>query len=219
MTWTAPVRRRGPRAVLAPLVLLGLAGSVLSGCGGSSGQSAAPAGSPSNSASSPASSSPASSGSGVGPSAPAFASTSAGTPKGQLSMPDFLIEMNAVCSAVDAQRQALPTPTGLTDFETIALNLTGTMRLVPVLISKAEQLIARMPQRAALEKNWLALERADYAAVKPIADRMVAHSTARDAAAVEADANDLAAAPNHSSAMQAYLEGFGLASCAHLQAD
>lgn len=220
MTRTASARRR------ALLALLGLAGSVLAGCGGSSGQSAAPAGSPSGSASpsgstsssGPASSAPPSS-SVVGPSAPAFASTSAGTPKGMLSMPDFLIEMNAVCSAIDAQRQALPTPTSLTDFDTINLNLTGTMRLVPVLIAKAQRLVAQTAQRAELEKNWLALERADYAVIKPIAERMAAHSRARDAAAVEAAAADMATAPNHSSSMKTYLDGYGLYSCAHLHAD
>lgn len=210
MTRTGSARGR---ALLTRLAVLGLAGSVLAGCGDSSGQSAAPAGSPSGSASP---SSPSTSV--IGPSAPAFASTSAGTPKGVLSKPDFLISMNAVCSAVDAQRQALPTPTGLTDFDTIVLNTTGRMRLVPVLISQARRLVNQMPERAELEKNWLALEQADYAALKPIADQMIAHATARDAAAVEADANDMATAPNHSAAMEAYLKEFGLSSCAHLHA-
>lgn len=200
--------------MLARLVVLGLAGSVLAGCGDSSGQSAAPAGSPSSSASS----APPSSSSVVGPSVPAFASTSAGSPTDVISKPNFLIRMNAVCSAIDAQRQALPTPTDLTDFDTIILNLTGTMRLVPALISQAQRVMAPFAQRAELEKNWLALERADYAAVKPIADRMIAHSRARNAAAVEADANDMATAPNHSGTLKTYLENFGLSSCAHLHA-
>ncbi|MDQ1721525.1 MAG: hypothetical protein QOI26_1259 [Pseudonocardiales bacterium] len=194
---------------LAPLALLAV---VLGGCGGPSSRSAAPAGSPSSPVSS------ASSGSAAGSTpAPGFASTSAGTPSGVLSKPDFLIKMNALCSAVDAQRQALPTPTGATDFAAISVNITGTMRLLPSLISHAEALIAQTAQRAELEKNWLAVERADYAATKPIAERMVADSNARDAAKVQADADAMSAAPNHSSSLMAYLNDFGLSSCAHLE--
>lgn len=149
---------------------------------------------------------------------PAFAPTSAGTPKGVLSKPDFLIRMNALCSAIDAQRQALPKPASTTDFATISLNLVGTMRLAPSLISHAERLVAQTAQRAELEKNWLALERADYAAIKPVADQMVAHSNARDEAKVQDDAYEMAAVPNHNSSLTTYLNGYGLSSCAHLHA-
>lgn len=196
-------------ARLAPLALLGL---VLAGCGGSSSHSAPPAGSTASSASSP--------GSGpTGPSTPAgFASTSAGTPSGVLSKPDFLIKMNALCSAIDAQRQALPKPTGATDFAAISVNLTGTMRLLPSLISHAEALMKPYAQRAELDKNWLDIERADYAVLKPIAERLVAHANAHDAAKVQADANAMSAAPDHSSSLSTYLNGYGLSSCAHLEA-
>lgn len=209
MTRTGPARR------LTQLTLLGLAGSVLIGCGDSAGQSAAPAGSPSGSAS--PSASPSSSGV-IGPSAPAFASTSAGSPTDVISMPNFLIKMNAVCSAIDAQRQALPTPASLTDFDTLVLNLSGTLRLTPVLISQAQRVMKPFARRAELEKNWLALERADYAEAKPIVERMIAHARARDAAAVQADADDLATASNHSGVLKAYLDEFGLPSCGHLHA-
>jgi hypothetical protein len=206
-------RRRPAARWLAPLALLGV---VLTGCGGSSEQAGAPAGSSSSPAASASASAPSSRV--IGPSAPAFASTSAGSPKGVLSKPDFLIKMNAVCSAIDAQRQALPKAASPTDFATIRLNLTGTLRLVPSLISHAERLTAQFAQRAELEKNWLALERADYAAIKPIADRMVAHSIARDAAKVEEGIYEMAAAPNHNSSLVTYLNDFGLSSCANLHA-
>ncbi len=196
---------------LAPIVVLGV---VLTGCGSSSSPSAAPAGSstgPSSSPSSPASSSA------VGPSAPAFATPSAGTPRGVLSKPDFLIDANAMCSAVDAQLQALPTPTGATDYAGIITNLTGTLRIMPVYISHAEALVARTAERAALEKNWLDVERADYAAFKPAAQQLLRAADTRDPAKVSAAANDLSAVPDHSDTVQAYLENFGLASCAHIE--
>ena len=213
MARPGPARRR---ALLAQLALLGLAGSVLVGCGDSAGQSAAPAASPSGSASPSASASPSSSV--IGPSVPAFASTSAGSPTDVISKPDFLIKMNAVCSAIDAQRQALPRPTSLTDFDTLVVNLSGTLRLTPVLIAQAQRVMKPFAQRAELEKNWLAFERADHAEVKPIIERMIAHARARNAEAVQADANDLATASNHSSILKAYLDEFGLPSCGHLHA-
>jgi hypothetical protein len=201
----------GATSSLASLALLGL---LLAGCVGTSAKSAAPAGSPSSSghtSTAASNTAPASS------SAPAFASTSAGTPAGPLSKPNFLIAMNALCSAVDAQRQALPTPTSATDYPAITTNLTGTLRLLPVFISHAETLIAKSVDRAALERNWLAIERADFAVVKPIAQRTVADSNARNAAKVQADLEALDAAPNHSSTLAAYLRDYGLASCASLE--
>lgn len=203
---------------LAPLLALGAV--ALAGCDSSSSPSAAPAGSPASSSSSSSSSpsSPASS-SAVGPSAPAFASTSAGTPRGQLSKPDFLVDTNAMCSAVDAQLQALPTPAGATDYANIITNVTGTLRIMPVYLAHAEALVARTAERAALEKNWLDVERADYAAYKPAAQQLLRAADTRDPAKVSAAANDLSAVPDHSDTVQAYLADFGLASCAHIQSE
>jgi hypothetical protein len=198
----------------APLALLGL---VLAGCGGSSSQSAAPPGSPSgsstgstpSSASMPSSSAP----------APGFASTSAGTPRGVISMPDFLIEMNRMCSSFDAKLKALPTPVGATDFAKINANLTGNLRLAPAFLSQAEALVSRTAVRAALEKNWLATERADFAAFRPLAQRMIADSKAHNAAKVQADASALSALPDHGKTVAAYLNGVGLSSCARLESE
>jgi hypothetical protein len=202
-----------PAGLAAPLALLGL---VLAGCGSSSSHSAAPAGSPAGSGT--GSSSPASTPSSSRP-APGFASTSAGTPKGQLSKPDFLIEMNALCSSVKAQADALPTPTAATDYAAISTDLTATLKLRPSFVSRAEALTARMPERAALEKNWLAIEKADFAAFKPLAQRLLAHSKAHDPAKVQADANALSALPDHSSRMATYLNCYGLGSCAELESE
>jgi hypothetical protein len=201
----------------APLAVLGL---VLAGCDGSSSNSAAPASSSvsSSTGSSTGSSSPAPTPGSSTP-APGFASTSAGTPKGVLSKPDFLIEMNRLCSTYHAKVKALPTPTAATDFAAISANLSGTLQLGPSFISRAEALIARAAERAALEKNWLAVEKADFAASKPLLERMLADSKAHDAAKVQADANALSALPDHSSRLVTYLNGFGLSSCAQLESE
>jgi hypothetical protein len=128
------------------------------------------------------------------------------------------VDANAMCSAVDAQLQALPTPAGATDYAGIITNLTGTLRIMPVYISHAEALVARTAERAALEKNWLDVERADYAAFKPAAQQLLRAADTRDPAKVAAAANDLSAVPDHSDDVQAYLDDFGLASCAHVEA-
>lgn len=193
-----------------PLVLLPL---LLAGCDGSSSKSATPAGSTAGSSTSavatPSSSTP----------PPGFASTSAGTPKGVLSQPDFLIRMNEVCSTYDAKLRALPEPQGATDFDSITTNLTETLRLAPAFLSQAEALVRQTGERAALEENWLTVDRADFAVFKPIAQRMILHSKARSASKVQADADALAALPDHSSTVAAYLRGYGLASCARLESE
>ena len=201
----------GAVSCLAPFVLVGV---LLAGCGGNSSKSAAPAGSPSSSghASTAASSTVATSST-----PPAFASTSAGTPAGPMSKPNFLIAMNALCSAVDAQRQALPNPASTTDYPTISVHLSGTLRLLPVFFAHAETLTAKSVDRAALERNWLAIKKADFAATKPIAERTLADSNARNAAKVQADLQALDAAPNHRNTLATYLQNYGLTSCANLE--
>ncbi|HEX8094526.1 hypothetical protein [Jatrophihabitans sp.] len=191
---------------------------VLAGCGGSSSKSAAPASSSTGSAAASTASSTASVPVSSTP-APGFASTSAGTPKGVLSKPDFLIEMNKLCSSVDAQIKALPRPTAATDYAVISTNLTGTLKLVPSFISRAEALVRQTAERAALEKNWLAIQKSDFAAFKPVAERMLAHSKAHDAAKVQADANAVSALPDHTSRLVSYLNGYGLSSCAQLESE
>jgi hypothetical protein len=196
--------------------LLALLGLLLAGCGGSSSKSAAPA-TTGSSASPSASASAGSSGASPSSPAPGFASTSAGTPSGVLSKPDFLISMNAKCKAFTAQVKALPIPTSATDFDAVTTNLTATLRLVPSYISQAEALVKQSAERAVLEKNWLAVEKADFAGFKPVAQRMIADSKAHNAAKVQADANALSAVPDHSDTLAAYLSGFGLYSCAELE--
>jgi hypothetical protein len=134
-----------------------------------------------------------------------------------MSKPDFLIEMNALCTSVDTQLKALPTPTAATDYAAISTTLTGRLRLTPAFLSRAEALVARSAERAVLEKNWLAVTKADFAAFTPPARRMLAHSRAHDAAKVQADANELSSLPDHSSRLATYLRGFGLSSCAQLE--
>ena len=200
----------------APLVLAAL---ILTGCGGSSSKSASPATSPATPviSSTPGSSASSATASSSSP-APGFASTSAGTPKDVLSKPDFLIDMNNICKTFTARVKALPTPTAATDFDAVTTNLTGTLRLRPAFLSQAEALVDRSAERAVLRKNWLAVDTADFAAFKPVAQRMIIHSKARDAAKVQADANALSALPDHSDTVAAYLRGFGLSSCADLEA-
>jgi hypothetical protein len=134
-----------------------------------------------------------------------------------LSKADFITKMNAVCAAIDQQRKALPTPSGLTDYPVIAQNLSGTLRILPSFISQADALVQRSPDKTALDTNWLDLEKADFAAVKPIAERMVADSTAKDSAKVAADGEALSSAPDHSSAIATYMTSYGLTSCATLE--
>lgn len=145
-----------------------------------------------------------------------FASTvpSAG---GTLSKAEFVSKMNAVCAAIDSQRQALPQPSGLTDYTAISANLSGTLRLLPALISQADQLIGRTADKATLTTNWLSLEKSDFAAVKPIAERMVTDSNAKDAQKVAADGEALSGAPNHSDTIASFMTSYGLTSCATME--
>lgn len=138
-------------------------------------------------------------------------------PTQALSKGEFVVNMNAVCAAVDSQRRALPTPSGLTDYPAIAANLSGTLRILPSFIAKAEGLVNQSVDKAQLTTKWLALEKSDYAATKPIAERMVADSTAKNASRVQADGAALSAAPDHSATIAQFMTGYGLTACATLE--
>jgi hypothetical protein len=145
-----------------------------------------------------------------------FASTVPST-GGTLTKAEFVSKMNAVCAAINSQRQALPQPSGLTDYTAISANLSGTLRLLPALISQADQLIGRTADKASLTTNWLSLEKSDFAAVKPIAERMVTDSNAKDAEKVASDGEALSGAPNHSDTIASFMTSYGLTSCATME--
>jgi hypothetical protein len=150
-------------------------------------------------------------------SGPAFASTLPSTTAATLTKAEFVTKMNAVCSAVDTQRKALPTPSGLTDYPNIVSNLSGTLRLLPSFIAQADQLINRSPDKAELTTKWLAIEKSDFATTKPLAERMIADSVAKNAAKVATDGEALSSAPDHSSTIASFMTSYGLTSCAALE--
>jgi hypothetical protein len=134
-----------------------------------------------------------------------------------LSKAEFVTKMNAVCTAIDTQRKSLPTPSGLTDYPAISANLSGTLRILPSFIAQADKLVTRSPDRDLINRSWLSIEKADFATIKPIAERMVADSNAKDAAKVEADGEALSSAPDHSDTIATFMTGYGLTSCASLE--
>lgn len=203
-----PIRAAGWLVLLAVLP---------AGCGGSS--STPPTGTPAASSSTTPSATGSTASSAPARSAPGFASTSAGSPRDVISKPDFLIDADRLCSKLDTQLQALPQPTAATDYAAIVSNLTGTVRIRTALISGAESLVARAGERVALEKNWLDVERADFAAFKPAAQRVIDAARRHDPAKVQAAANALSAVRNHDTAVAAYLKDYGLASCSRLYND
>ncbi|MEO9240121.1 MAG: hypothetical protein ABI418_18745, partial [Jatrophihabitantaceae bacterium] len=138
-------------------------------------------------------------------SGPNFASTLPSTSSAQLTKTEFVSKMNAICSAIDSQRKALPTPSGLTDYPNIVANLSGTLRLLPSFIQQADQLVNRSADKAELTEKWLAIEKSDFATVKPLAERMVADSNAKDSAKVAADGEALSSAPDHSSTIATFM--------------
>jgi hypothetical protein len=145
-----------------------------------------------------------------------FASTLPSTAS-TLTKAEFVTKMNAVCSAIDTQRKALPTPSGLTDYPAISANLSGTLRILPSFIAQADALVNRSPDRDLLNRSWLSIEKSDFATIKPIAERMVTDSNAKDATKVAADGEALSGAPDHSDTIATFMSGYGLTTCASLE--
>ena len=125
--------------------------------------------------------------------------------------------MNAVCTVTNTNRAALPVPTSETDYAKISANLEGTLLLIPTFISEAEALVGQSADKAELTAKWISFEKSDFAAIKPIAQRMVDASKAKDSAKVKKIGAELDAAPNHSEAMARFMTTYGLTACANLE--
>ena len=136
---------------------------------------------------------------------------------GALSKADSSSKMNAVCSAVYASARRCRAVRA----DRLHGDL-GQPRPAPYgccrrFITQADQLVGRSSDRATLTKNWLSIEKSDFAAVKPIAERMVADSNAKNADKVAADGEALSNAPNHSDTIATFMTSYGLTNCATLE--
>lgn len=133
-----------------------------------------------------------------------------------LTKAQFVTKMEAVCTDFDTRMKALK-PKNEQDLGGIVAGLQGTLQLFPQYIQQAEALVGRSPDKAVLTRNWLRLEKSDYAAFAPAVGKYLADVKAGNAAAVAADARALGALPDHSEAIADFMSGYGLDGCAELE--
>jgi glucose/arabinose dehydrogenase len=191
-------RLPAPSAVRTGAVTIGLAlvtATALAGCG-SAGASHGTAGSASATSSA---------------TAPASAST------GTLSKTEFVTKMDAVCTAIDAKRKALPTPSGPSDFAALTAYTEGTLALFPAYFSQASALVAQSADKAELQAKWLDVEKSDFSAQQVAAEKLLTASKEKNAALVSQYTSQLSAASDHSSEIAAFMTTYGLTSCAALE--
>jgi hypothetical protein len=150
---------------------------------------------------------------GTAGSASATASASTGT----LSKTEFVTKMDAVCTAIDAKRKALPTPSGPSDFAALTAYTEGTLALFPAYFSQASALVAQSADKAELQAKWLDVEKSDFSAQQVAAEKLLTASKEKNAALVSQYTSQLSAASDHSSEIAAFMTTYGLTSCAALE--
>lgn len=160
---------------------------------------------------------PSSSASATPDSATASAPRAAGS--STLSKAEFTTKVDAVCTSVDAQLNALPSPSGLSDYATLLTDLTKTDQLFDSYIAAVTPLVDQSPDSVALQTGWLAVEEHDFAAGRPLFTQLTAALKAKDDAQIEAISKQLNAVPDHTDQIITVLNAHGLTGCAQLESD
>lgn len=146
-------------------------------------------------------------------------SSSSGKSDDSLTKAQFITQMNAACVSVLNQVRVTPAPTSAKDFAAL-LKLDAFIEVAePEFQQAAAALVARSPDAAALRKNWLDPDAADFAAQKPYLLKFDAAARAKDATKLAALVSQASSLPDHSSAEAKYLTSYGLTSCASLALD
>lgn len=134
----------------------------------------------------------------------------------KLTKAEFITKMDARCAQTLARIKTIAQPTGLTDYAAI-LNFDAVAETEqPAFQADATVLVDESPDKVALHKNWIDLDKADFAALKPILVRLDAAARAENQSALAAAAQAASSAPDHSTAETAYLKSYGLTDCATL---
>jgi len=162
---------------------------LLAGCGGSSKPASKASGATSNSSSSGAT----------------------------LSKADFIAQVNKICSTENTKLQAIPAPTGATDYAAIVTNLTGTLSEFKNYLQQAEAIVPKSPDAAELQSKWIEPEKTELIKVESAISKMVADAQAKDSAKVQADAANLDSASSASKDIGTFLSSYGLTECANLE--
>ena len=135
----------------------------------------------------------------------------------KLSKADFITQADAQCAATLKQLNAIVQPTGPTDFAAILTSDKFAETAEPALLKTLSDLADRTDDSAALHKNWLDVDTADFAAQKPFLVKFDAAATAKDSAQLTTLANQATAVPDHSADSAKYLTSYGLKDCASLE--
>jgi hypothetical protein len=139
-----------------------------------------------------------------------------GTSGHRLTKTQFIASMNSTCSSLLSKVKAIPAPTSADDFADL-LKLDGFIDTAePAFQKTAAAIVDRSPDSAALHKNWLDIDAADFKAQLPFLLKFDAAAKARDATELSTLVKQSASVPDHSAAEATYLTGYGLKDCAAL---
>lgn len=136
-----------------------------------------------------------------------------------LSKAEFTTKVDAVCTSVDAQLNALPSPSGLSDYATLLTDLTKTDQLFDSYIAAVTPLVDQSPDSVALQTGWLEVEEHDFAAGRPLFAQLTAALRAKDDGQIEAISKQLNAVPDHTDQIITVLNAHDLTGCAKLESD
>jgi hypothetical protein len=134
-----------------------------------------------------------------------------------LTKTEFVAQADALCHAIVAKTDALPQPSGATDYAAIIATGQEALALFPSWLAKEQALVAQSSDKDELTAKWLAVEESDFNAQQPLLAQLVAAAKAKQTDKVGSIADQLNKAPTHSDSIAAYLTGYGLTECAKLE--
>jgi hypothetical protein len=134
-----------------------------------------------------------------------------------LTKSEFVSKADALCHTIVVKTDALPQPSGATDYAAIIATGEEALALFPPWLAKEQALVAQSSDKDELTAKWLAVEESDFNAQQPLLAQLVAAAKAKQTDKVGSIADQLNKAPTHSDSIAAYLTGYGLTECAKLE--
>jgi hypothetical protein len=138
-------------------------------------------------------------------------------PPGLLSKAAFIAKADAVCDAANTNITALPRAHSDSDYPALLTDFTSTLTIFQTYFAQAEALVAVSTDRATLSRKWLTVEEGDFAASRPLIERIIAALQAKDDSAVRSLDKKLQAAPDHTDQLIVFFKSYGLGACASLE--
>lgn len=134
-----------------------------------------------------------------------------------LSKADTITQADAICATTKTKSDAIPSPKSETDYAGLKTAITQSITLHDEFFTAISAVVDKSADASELHAKWLDVEKADFDAFKPIAEKFIAAVDAKNQTEIQAQSAALDKAPDHTTEYASFLKTYGFTSCYDLE--